>query len=104
MAVRKIPMRMCVGCRTRRPKKELIRVVRLASDGTIRLDPTGKASGRGAYLCLDNPDCLKKAVRSRALERILEAAVEESVFEGLTAQMERWKLTHPVLPDDEDGQ
>ena len=104
MAVRKIPMRMCVGCRNRRPKKELIRVVRLASDGTIRLDPTGKASGRGAYLCLDNPDCLKKAVKSRALERILEAQVEDSVFEGLNAQMERWRLMHPAQPDDEEDE
>jgi len=102
MPVRKIPMRMCVGCRTRKPKKELIRVVRLASDGTIRLDPTGKASGRGAYLCMDNTDCLKKAVKSRALERSLENPVEEAVFESLTAQLERYRLTHPQTDDDDE--
>ncbi len=101
MPVRKIPMRMCVGCRERKPKKELIRVVRLASDGTIRLDPTGKASGRGAYLCMDNTDCLKKAMKSHALERILEAQVEESVFEELSKQLERYRLTHPVSSEDE---
>jgi len=88
-------MRMCVGCRTRKPKKELIRVVRLASDGTIVLDPTGKASGRGAYLCCDDPDCLKKAIRSKALERILEHSVGEDVFEALNLQLQRYaQLPH----------
>ena len=87
MPTRKIPMRMCVGCRTRKPKKELIRVVRLASDGTIALDPTGKASGRGAYLCSDDPECLRKAIKSKALERILEQSVGEEVFDALSAQL-----------------
>jgi len=93
MPVRKIPMRMCVGCRNRLPKKELIRVVRLASDGSIRLDPTGKASGRGAYICSDDPQCLAKAIKSKALERILEHPVDDEVFEALKLQLER----HAVL-------
>ena len=67
-----IPQRQCVGCREKKPKPELIRVVR-APDGGISLDARGKAAGRGAYLCPD-PECLKKAIRSKALDRSLEAA------------------------------
>jgi len=82
---RKIPMRMCTGCRERRPKRELVRVVR-TPEGTICLDRTGKLSGRGAYLCADNGECLKRAVRSKALERALEHAVSEEVYAALTEQ------------------
>lgn len=82
MAVRKVPMRMCIGCRERRPKRELVRVVR-SPEGQVTLDPSGKASGRGAYVCADNPACLTRAVRSHALERALEHPVEEAVYEAL---------------------
>mgnify|MGYP005882006501 FL=1 len=67
---KKIPQRQCMGCRERKAKKELIRVVR-GVDGTVSLDFSGKAPGRGAYLCPD-PECLKKAIRSKALSRSLE--------------------------------
>ena len=66
-----IPQRQCVGCREKKPKPELIRVVR-APEGDISLDARGKAAGRGAYLCPD-PECLKKARKSRALERAFDA-------------------------------
>ena len=62
-----IPQRQCVGCREKKPKPELIRVVR-APDGAISLDARGKAAGRGAYLC-PKAVCLKKAQKNRALER-----------------------------------
>ncbi len=78
MAQKKIPMRMCVGCREMRPKKELVRVVRSA-EGTVRIDPVGKAPGRGAYLC-PNTSCLEHARKTRALERAFEQKVEEEVF------------------------
>lgn len=87
MATRKIPMRMCMGCRERRPKRELVRVVRRAADGLVVLDPTGKLAGRGAYVCCDKLQCLEKAVKSRALERALEAPVEAGVYESLRAQL-----------------
>ena len=83
---RKIPQRQCVGCRTMRDKKELRRVVR-TPEGEIVLDLTGKKSGRGAYLCLD-PACLKKARKSRALERALEVSIPESVYDALEKEME----------------
>ena len=87
---KKIPMRQCLGCREMKPKKELIRVVRPPEDAgntAIHLDFRGKDNGRGAYVCR-NPVCLKKAVKSRALERAFGAAIPEEVYAALTAQME----------------
>lgn len=84
--VRKIPQRQCVGCRTMKEKKALIRVVK-TPEGEIVLDTTGKKSGRGAYVCPD-PECLKRARKSRALERVLEVAIPEEIYDGLQAQME----------------
>lgn len=83
--VRKIPMRMCVGCREMKPKAELMRVVK-PQEGDCTIDRTGKAAGRGAYVC-ENAECLKKAQKSRALERALEAKIDDSVFEQLEAQI-----------------
>ena len=83
--VRKVPMRMCVGCREMKPKAELMRVVK-PQDGDCAIDRTGKAAGRGAYVC-ENAECLKKAQKSRALERALEAKIEDGVFEQLEAQI-----------------
>ena len=83
---KKIPMRQCLGCREMKPKKELIRVVR-SPEGEIRLDFRGKANGRGAYVC-PNTACLKKAMKSKALERAFETAIPEEIYALLTAQME----------------
>ena len=80
-----IPIRQCIGCREQKPKPELIRVVRSPS-GEVSLDPRGKASGRGAYLCRDAA-CLKKAVKSRALERALAVAIPQEVYERLLSEM-----------------
>ena len=83
---RKIPPRQCVGCREMKDKKELLRVVR-TPEGEILLDGRGKVSGRGAYVCSDVA-CLKKARKSKALERALETAIPETVYDALEAQME----------------
>ena len=83
---KKIPQRQCMGCRERKAKKELIRVVR-GVDGTVSLDFSGKAPGRGAYLCPD-PECLKKALRSKALDRSLEVTIPEEVYGRLEKEME----------------
>lgn len=83
---RKIPMRQCMGCRERKPKKELIRVVR-SPEGTVSLDFKGKAPGRGAYIC-PRSECLKKAIRSKALDRNLEVTVPAEVLEALSLEME----------------
>lgn len=83
---KKIPMRQCLGCREMKPKRELIRVVK-APEGEISLDFKGKKPGRGAYVC-PNAECLKKAVKSKALERAFSAQVPEEVYETLSKQME----------------
>lgn len=83
---KKIPMRQCVGCREMKPKKELIRVVK-SPQGEIGLDFRGKAPGRGAYLCPDGA-CLKKAIKSKALERGFETAIPAEIYEDLTKKME----------------
>ncbi len=83
---KKIPMRQCVGCREMKPKKELIRVVK-SPEGEVSLDFKGKKPGRGAYVCPD-PQCLKRARKSRALERAFSAPLPEQVYDQLEAQMQ----------------
>ena len=85
-AVKKIPLRKCTGCGEMKPKKELIRVVK-SPQGEIDLDHRGKAPGRGAYLCPDGA-CLKKAIKSKALERGFEMAIPAEIYEDLTKKME----------------
>lgn len=82
---RKIPMRMCVGCREMKPKAELMRVVK-PQDGDPAIDRTGKAPGRGAYVC-ERAECLKRAQKTRALERALDAKIDDAVFEQLAEQI-----------------
>ena len=89
MQLKKIPQRQCLGCRERKEKRELIRVVR-APDGGVSLDFRGKAPGRGAYICPDMA-CLKKAIRSKALERSLEVAIPEEIYARLEQEMEEGK-------------
>lgn len=83
---KKIPMRQCTGCREMKPKRELIRVVR-SPENEIALDFKGKAQGRGAYVCRSQ-DCLKKAIKSKALERSLEVSIPEEIYSQLKEQME----------------
>ena len=79
-------MRMCVGCREMKEKKELIRVVR-SPEGEVSLDPVGKKSGRGAYVCA-NADCLKRAIKQKQLERQLDVTLPAETLEALTAAMD----------------
>ena len=83
---RKIPMRMCVGCREMFPKKELLRVVK-SPEGVIAFDHVGKAPGRGAYICRE-AECLNKAMKIRALERQLETTISPEVFEQLRQELD----------------
>lgn len=87
MKPKKIPMRMCVGCREMKEKRELIRIVR-TPEGTVVMDPSGKKSGRGAYVCRD-AECLRRAIRQKQLERQLEIPITDEIIGGLTAEMER---------------
>lgn len=86
MKKRKIPERMCIGCREKKPKKELVRVVR-SPEGEVSIDFTGKKAGRGAYVCMD-PDCFKKARRNKGLERALEVNIDEEIWQSLEDALE----------------
>ena len=83
---KKIPQRQCMGCRERKAKREMIRVVR-GTDGVVSLDFGGKMNGRGAYIC-PSSECLAKARRSKALERSLEAEIPAEVYERLSREIE----------------
>lgn len=84
MANKKIPMRQCVGCGEMKAKKELLRVLK-TEDGVL-LDATGKKNGRGAYICA-NIECLKKARKSKGLERSLKVAIPDEVYDNLEKEM-----------------
>lgn len=84
--VRKIPQRMCVGCRVMKNKKELIRVVR-TPQGTIELDETGKRSGRGAYLCRDS-NCLTLAIKGKRLQKALDQDVGSDIIETIREKLQ----------------
>ena len=83
---KKVPQRQCMGCRERKNKRDLIRVVRM-TDGNVSLDFSGKVNGRGAYLCPD-PECLKKVRKSKALDRSLETPIPDEVYDRLEREME----------------
>jgi predicted RNA-binding protein YlxR (DUF448 family) len=85
--VKKIPMRQCMGCNEHKPKAELLRVVRSA-EGEISLDFVGKKSGRGAYLCHD-VKCLRRARKSKRIDRVLECEIPEAIYDAMEAEMER---------------
>lgn len=82
---KKLPIRRCVGCMQPFEKKELIRIVR-TPEGTVVLDFGGKKSGRGAYLC-KNAVCLKKAVKSKRIEKNLGCAIPDEVYERLEGEL-----------------
>jgi predicted RNA-binding protein YlxR (DUF448 family) len=83
---KKIPQRQCMGCRERMDKKALIRVVR-GTDGSVSLDFSGKAAGRGAYIC-PKAECLKKAQKSKTLDRSLEVEIPQEVYDRLAREIE----------------
>lgn len=98
MKQKKIPMRMCVGCREMKPKRELLRVVR-SPEGEISFDLTGRKPGRGAYVCR-SLECLNTAIRKKQLERAFSSPVSDAVRDSLLAQMPQLP---PPAEDDGDA-
>ena len=90
MKPKKIPMRMCVGCREMKEKRELIRIVR-TPEGEVAIDETGKRSGRGAYICR-NAECLKRAIKQKQLERQLDVTLTTEIVDALTTDIQRSKI------------
>lgn len=83
---KKLPMRMCVGCREMKPKRELVRIC-CSKEGDVAVDRTGKLPGRGAYVC-PSRECLQRAVKSKALERAFSRKIGDEVFEALSERIE----------------
>lgn len=83
--MKQLPKRTCIGCNEVKLKKELIRVVK-NKENQIFIDKTGKANGRGAYLC-GNIECLEKAIKSKRLERTFEMQIDEKIYEDLRGEM-----------------
>ena len=86
MKEKKVPMRMCVGCREMKPKKELLRVVK-SPEGDVSIDTTGRKPGRGAYVCF-SADCMKRAIKQKQLERAFECALGEETHAALLSQLQ----------------
>lgn len=83
--VKKIPVRMCLGCGEMKPKKELIRAVK-APDGEISIDLTGKKSGRGAYICR-SAECFRKARKARRFEKAFSCQISEEVYDSMEKEL-----------------
>lgn len=81
-----MPERQCMGCREKRMKRDLLRVVR-SPEGEISIDFTGKKSGRGAYIC-KNAACLKKAKKTGILARQLKCEISDEIYDELTKEIE----------------
>ena len=79
--MKSLPQRTCMGCNSKKDKKDLIRIVK-NKEGVISIDKTGKANGRGAYIC-DDISCLEKAIKSKRLERTFETKISEEIYESL---------------------
>lgn len=87
--MKKIPQRMCVACRSRKNKSELIRVV-YSADGVIGIDASGKKAGRGAYVCRDRA-CVEQAVKANRLDRGLHTKIDKEVLNLLWKEVENTK-------------
>lgn len=90
--MRRIPQRSCIGCRAVRDKKELVRLVR-TPEGELRLDPTGKAAGRGAYLCL-SAECLALAARRKSFDRAFRQTLPKEALAALESGLEEYLRAH----------
>ena len=87
MTTKEVPMRMCIGCREMKPKRELIRVVK-TPENEIKLDLTGKLNGRGAYVCPCS-DCLKKVRKQNALAHTFSMKIDPVIYDGLEKELEQ---------------
>ena len=76
---------MCIGCRQKKDKRELLRIVR-TPEGVTEIDRSGKKSGRGAYICSDK-SCLQKALNSKAIQKVLQVELSPEVIEGIKEQL-----------------
>lgn len=82
---KKIPLRKCLGCNEMKPKKELMRIVK-NKEGEVFIDKTGKANGRGTYVC--SIECAKTVIKKKSLDRAFEEKISEEVYNELLNSLE----------------
>lgn len=90
MSEHNTPVRMCVGCSARKPKRQMLRIVK-GADGQVQIDDTHHAPGRGAYIC--HKDCIKKIRKNRRLQRNLQCKISEEFLEKLEQEMDCFEQT-----------
>lgn len=83
--MKKIPQRTCVGCNSQKNKNELIRIV-VNKDGKVFVDKTGKANGRGAYIC-NSLECLDKAIKAKRFERAFDISIDNCIYDELRSEI-----------------
>ena len=83
--MKKMPQRTCMGCNTKKDKKDLIRIVK-NKDGEINIVKTGKMQRRGAYLC-NNIECLNLAIKTKRIEKVFEQKIDNDIYEKLRGVM-----------------
>ncbi len=83
---KKIPLRQCIGCGEMKEKRAMLRILK-TDDGSIVLDATGRRNGRGAYIC-PNADCLKRARKTKGIERSFKMPVSDEIYDSLTKEIE----------------
>mgnify|MGYP001191718338 CR=1 FL=1 len=88
MKQKKIPMRLCLGCREKKPKRELLRIVK-NNEGEIFVDPTGKKNGRGEYIC-PSMDCFARVRKTKALNQEFSCDIPEEVYAEISRQLEEY--------------
>lgn len=79
--MKKIVQRTCMGCNLKKDKKELIKLV-FNKNNEIFVDETGKAQGRGAYICND-VECLEKLIKTKRLERVFKTKIDDKLYENI---------------------
>ncbi len=79
--VKRNPQRTCMGCKQKKDKKDLVRIVK-NKENEINVDRTGKLDGRGAYIC-DNIECLEKVIKTKRLEKALDIKISQEIYESL---------------------
>ena len=84
--MKKKPQRTCIGCNVQKDKNDFVRIVK-SKEGNITIDNTGKASGRGAYICC-NRECLEKAIKAKRLEKEFDVKISENIYTELRNMME----------------
>lgn len=88
--IKSVPLRTCIVCKKMQPKKELLRVIH-TKEGETFIDFTGRANGRGAYIC-DSPECILTCIKKRMLNRAFKTDISTDIYEQIQAEYEKKRV------------